>query len=67
MTNLIGIYQLSTSLAMGAATMTVYCLDGIGKAFVGVSTSLFAVVTVGGTPTPASASDFTLELAVLPG
>src|SRR6516162_11534063 len=39
MTNLIGIYQLSTSLAMGAATMTVYCLDGIGKAFVGVSTS----------------------------
>lgn len=67
MANLIGIYQLPSPLAIGAATMTVYCLDGIGKAFTGASTSLFVVATVGGTPTPASTSDFTLELAVLPG
>jgi hypothetical protein len=67
MANLLGIYQLTTPLAIGAATMTVYCLDGIGKAFVGSSTSLYVVATVAGTPTPASTSDFTLELAVLPG
>jgi hypothetical protein len=67
MASLLGIYQLTTPLAIGAATMTVYCLDGIGKAFVGSSTSLFAVVTVAGTPTPASTTDFTLEMAVLPG
>lgn len=66
MANLIGIYTLSTpNSKLGA--MTVYNLDGIGKAFVGASTSLFAVVIVDGTPTPASTADFTLELAVLPG
>jgi hypothetical protein len=67
MANLLGIYQLNNPLSLGGATMTVYNLDGIGKAFTGASSSLYAVVTVGGTPTPASASDFTLELAVLPG
>ncbi len=67
MANLVGIFQLPTPLAIGAATMTVYSLDGIGRALVGASTSLYAVVTVAGTPTPASTSDFTLELSVLPG
>jgi hypothetical protein len=67
MANLIGIYQLTAPLALGAYTMTVYCLDAIGKAFVGSSTSLYAIATVAGTPTPASASDFSLELSVLPG
>lgn len=66
MANLLGIYTLGTSnSALG--TMTIYNLDGIGKSLVGATTSLFAVVTVNGTPTPASASDFTLELSVLPG
>jgi hypothetical protein len=67
MANLLGIYQLITPLAIGASTMTIYNLDGIGKAFTGASASLYVVATVGGTPTPASTSDFTLELAVLPG
>jgi len=67
MANLLGIYQLTVPQSLGGTTMTVYNLDGIGKAFTGASTSLYAVVTVGGTPTPASTSDFTLELAVLPG
>ena len=67
MANLLGIYQLATPLSIGAATMACYCLDGIGKAFVSSSTSLYAVVTVGGTPTMATTSSFTLELAVLPG
>jgi hypothetical protein len=65
--NLLGIYQLATPLAIGAATMTCYCLDGIGKAFVSSSTSLYAVVTLGGTPTMVSTTSFTLELSVLPG
>jgi hypothetical protein len=67
MVNLLGIYTLSTPLNLGGTTMTVYNLDGIGKAIVGSSQSLYAVVTVGGTPSPASTSDFTLELGVLPG
>lgn len=66
MANLIGIYTLATPNSK-LGTMTIYNLDGIGKAFVGASTSLFAVVVVDGTPTPASTSDFTLEIAVLPG
>lgn len=64
--NLLGIYSLATPNSK-LGTMTVYNLDGIGAAFVSASTSLFAVVIVDGTPTPASTSDFTLELAVLPG
>jgi hypothetical protein len=66
MANLLGIYTLSNpNSKLGA--MTTYNLDGIGKAIAGTSQSLFAVVIVDGTPTPASTSDFTLELAVLPG
>jgi hypothetical protein len=67
MANLLGIYQLTTPLALGAATMTVYDLDGIGKTILGAATSLYAVVTVGGTPTPASTTDFSLALGVLQG
>jgi hypothetical protein len=66
MANLLGIYQLTTPLSK-LGTMTVYNLDGIGKAIVGASQSLYAVVIVDGTPTPASTSDFTIELGVLPG
>jgi hypothetical protein len=66
MANLIGIYQLTTPLSK-LGTMTTYNLDGIGKAIVGASQSLYAVVIVDGTPTPASTSDFTIELGVLPG
>jgi hypothetical protein len=66
MANLVGIYTLPTPLSKLGA-MTIYNLDGIGKALVGASQSLFAVVIVDGTPTPASTSDFTLELSVLPG
>jgi hypothetical protein len=67
MANLVGIYQLSNPMC-SLGTMTIYNLDGIGKAIVGASQSLFAVVniTVIGF-TPASTSDFTLELSVLPG
>jgi hypothetical protein len=66
MANLLGIYTLGVpNSKLGA--MTIYNLDGIGKALVGASQSLFAVVIVDGTPTPASTSDFTLELSVLPG
>jgi hypothetical protein len=63
---LLGIYTLSTPNSK-LGTMTAYNLDGIGKAIVGSSQDLYAVVIVDGTPTPASTSDFTLELAVLPG
>ena len=66
MPNLLGIYTMST-VNSKLGTMAIYNLDGIGKAFVSSSTSLFAVVIVDGTPTPASTSDFTLGLAVLPG
>lgn len=66
MTNLLGTYQLTAPLST-LGTMTTYNLDGIGKALVGASTSLFVVATVAGTPTPASTADFTLELSVLPG
>jgi len=66
MANLLGIYTLPVPNSK-LGTMTVYNLDGIGKAIVGASQSLFAVVIVDGTPTPASTSDFSLEFAVLPG
>lgn len=66
MANLLGIYTLATPNSK-FGTMTVYNLDAIGKAIVGASQSIFVVVIVDGTPTPASTSDFTLELAVLPG
>lgn len=66
MANLLGSYVLSTPLSL-LGTMTTYNLDNIGKALVGASQSLFVVATVSGTPTPASTSDFTLELSVLPG
>lgn len=66
MANLVGVYTLSSPNSK-LGTMTVYNLDGIGKALVGASQSLYAVVIVDGTPTPASTSDFTLELSVLPG
>lgn len=66
MANLLGIYTLSAPNSK-LGTMTIYNLDAIGKAIVGASQSLFVVAIVDGTPTPASASDFTLELAVLPG
>lgn len=64
--NLIGSYVLTTPVS-NLGTMTVYNLDGIGKAIQGASQSLFAVITVAGTPTPASTSDMTVALAVLPG
>lgn len=63
---LIGSYQLPTPYSK-LGTMTIYNLDGIGKAFVAAGTSLFALVTVDGTPTPASTSSMTVQLAVLPG
>jgi hypothetical protein len=66
MANLLGVYTLTVSNSK-LGTMTIYNLDGIGKALVGASQSLYAVAIVDGTPTPASTSDFTLELSVLPG
>jgi hypothetical protein len=66
MANLLGVYQLTSPLSSLGA-MTAYNLDGIGKAIQGASQSLFAIVTVSGTPTPASTSDMTVELGVLPG
>lgn len=66
MAGLVGIYTLTTANnKLGG--MTIYNLDAIGKALAGASQSLFAVVIVDGTPTPASTSDFTLDLSVLPG
>lgn len=66
MANLLGVYTLTTPNSK-LGTMTIYNLDSIGKAIVGASQSLYVVAIVDGTPTPASTSDFTLELAVLPG
>lgn len=66
MANLLGVYTLASANSK-LGTMTIYNLDGIGKSLVGASQSLFAVVIVDGTPTPASTADFTLELSVLPG
>lgn len=47
--------------------MACYNLDGIGAVIDGASTSLFAVVTVKGTPTPASTTDVIVEIGVLQG
>jgi hypothetical protein len=66
MANLVGVYPLPTPVSP-LGTMTVYNLDGIGKAILGASQSLFGILTVAGTPTPASTSDLTVEVAVLPG
>lgn len=66
MTNMLGTYTLSTPVS-NLGTMTVYNLDGIGKAIQGTTQSLFVVATVGGTPTLASTSDMTIELGMLPG
>jgi hypothetical protein len=63
---LVGVYALPTPQST-LGTMTCYNLDGIGAAIDGASTSLFAVVTVKGTPTPASTSDVIVELGVLQG
>lgn len=63
---LVGIYALTVPQST-LGTMTCYNLDGIGAAIDGASTSLFAVMTVKGTPTPASTSDVIVELGVLQG
>lgn len=63
---LVGIFSLPTPMST-LGTMTCYNLDGIGAAIDGASTSLFVVVTVKGTPTPASTSDVIVELGVLQG
>jgi hypothetical protein len=63
---LVGIYSLPTPMST-LGTMTCYNLDGIGAVIDGASTSLYAVVTVKGTPTPASTSDVIVELGVLQG
>jgi hypothetical protein len=66
MANLLGIYLLPTpNNKLGS--MTIYNVDGVGKAFVGATTSLYALVIAGATTSVATTSDFTLELAVLPG
>lgn len=66
MANLLGTYQLTAPLS-SLGTMTVYNLDGIGKAILGTTQSLFGILTVSGTPTPASTTDLTVELGILPG
>lgn len=63
---LVGVYALTVPEST-LGTMTVYNLDGIGAVIDGASTSIFAVVTVKGTPTPASTTDVIVELGVLQG
>lgn len=63
---LVGTYPLTAPLST-LGTMTTYNLDGIGAAIDGASTSLFVVMTVKGTPTPASTTDVIVELGVLQG
>lgn len=63
---MIGAYQLNAP-ASPLGAMTIYNLDGIGKAVQGASQSLYGILTVAGIITPASASDLTVEIAVLPG
>lgn len=67
--NLVGLYVLPVGVAWAGSTSTFINLDGIGKAFTGSSTSLFAVVTAGATlgNALASTSDMTVELGVLQG
>lgn len=64
--NLVGIYPLTAPIST-LGTMTTYNLDGIGAAIDGASASLFVVMTVKGTPTPASTTDVIVELGVLQG
>jgi hypothetical protein len=64
---LLGVYPLPSPQSLAGLTMTIYNLDGIGKAFTGTSANLYAVVIAGGAFTPATSADFALELAVLPG
>jgi hypothetical protein len=66
MANLIGTYQIAAPIS-ALGTMAVYNLDGIGKAIVGASANLYAVVTVAAALTPASTSDFTIDVGILPG
>jgi hypothetical protein len=63
---MVGIYSL-TSPQSTLGTMTCYNLDGIGAVIDGASTSLFVVMTVKGTPAPASTTDVIVELGVIQG
>lgn len=66
MANLVGIYSL-TAANNDFGTMSVYNLDGINKAIVGASTSLYAVIIGKGTSTnnPASTSDMTIAVGTI--
>lgn len=61
---LVGIFALTTAVS-SLGTHTIYNLNNIRQKINGTSSSLFAVVTVVGTPTPASTSDLTVTLGVV--
>ncbi len=62
---LIGVFPMTANYSP-LGTHTVYTLDGIGKAVVGSSTSLYAVVTTKSAPVnPASTSDVSLRLGMI--
>lgn len=66
MANLLGIYSL-TAANNDFGTMTIYNLDNIGKAIMGASSSLYAVIIgkAASTNTVASTSDMTFEAATI--
>ena len=61
---LIGVYTLG-SADSGLGTNTVWVLDGIGKAIVSTSTTLYVVLVAVATPTFTSTSDISVTAAVL--
>jgi hypothetical protein len=64
-TKLVGVYTLSQADS-GLGTHTIWVLDAIGKTVsVASGSTLYALLTVQGTPTPASTSDITATLSVL--
>jgi hypothetical protein len=60
---LLGIYNLPTPSSI-LGTHTIYQLDLFGRPIIGTSPDLWAVVTVVGTPTPASTSDMSVRLGI---
>ena len=61
---LVGVYTLGAADS-GLGTHTVWALDGIGKAIVSTSTTLYVVLIAVATPTFASTSDISVTAAIL--
>jgi hypothetical protein len=65
---LLGMYHLYANYSSALGTHTIYCLDGIGKALQGASSTLYAVVVPdAATVAAASTTDMIVELGLMWG